>query len=146
MFSARWVPTWGRFRPGAVVEGGGGIGPPPPCNGVHSSPRPRVRTTPHRHSPHMCAFEPSKCVYSAPPPRDLLEWEGGGRGEPPPPSARTYPIHREQKNYCRMNNSAHGNVMLSAVNKECGAHMDVHMEHCVHSVWHAPKAPKNAFP
>ena len=31
--------------------------------------------------------------------------------------AGTYPIHREQKNDWRMNNSAHGNVMLSAVNK-----------------------------
>ena len=38
-------------------------------------------------------------------------------GAPPPPLAGTYPIHREQKNYWRMNNSAHGNVMLSAVNK-----------------------------
>ena len=55
--------------------------------------------------------------------RDLLERGGGGRGrgsrargEAPPP-AGTYPIHREQKNYWRMNNSAHGNVMLLAVNK-----------------------------
>ena len=60
-----------------------------------------------------------------PPPRDLLERGGvqgrGGGGQGggvPPPPAGTYPIHREQKNYWRMNNSAHGNVMLSAVNKE----------------------------
>ena len=48
-----------------------------------------------------------------------LSGGGGGegvQGEAPPP-AGTYPIHREQKNYWRMNNSAHGNVMLSAVNK-----------------------------
>ena len=42
---------------------------------------------------------------------------GGGGGPEPPPPAGTYPIHREQKNYWRMNNSAHGNIMLSAVNK-----------------------------
>ena len=41
--------------------------------------------------------------------RDLLErgrGEGGGggsRGEAPPPVGK-YPIHREQKNYWRMNN------------------------------------------
>ena len=38
-------------------------------------------------------------------------------GGAPPPPAGTYPIHREQKNYWRMNNSAHENVILSAVNK-----------------------------
>ena len=65
---------------------------------------------------------------SPPPPGTCLSGGGGGggpgeggrgsRGEPPPPPpAGTYPIHREQKNYWRMNNSAHGNVMLSAVNK-----------------------------
>ena len=42
---------------------------------------------------------------------------GGVQGGGSPPPAGTYPIHREQKNYWRMNNSAHGNVMLSAVNK-----------------------------
>ena len=42
---------------------------------------------------------------------------GGGPGGSPPPPAGTYPIHRQQKNYWRMNNSAHGNVWLSAVNK-----------------------------
>ena len=41
---------------------------------------------------------------------------GGSRGEAPRP-AGTYPIHSEQKNYWRMNNSTHGNAMLSAVNK-----------------------------
>ena len=50
--------------------------------------------------------------------RDLLERGGrGSRGEGSPPRAGTHPIHREQKNDWRMNNSAHGNVMLSAVNK-----------------------------
>ena len=51
-------------------------------------------------------------------PRDLLERGEGGRGSrgepPPPPPAGTYPTHRETEN-CRMKNSAHGNVMLSAV-------------------------------
>ena len=55
------------------------------------------------------------------PPGTCLSGGGGGRegvqGGGPPPPAGTYPIHREQKNYWRMNNSAHGNVMLSAVNK-----------------------------
>ena len=49
--------------------------------------------------------------------RDLLERGGGGGGEVPLPPAGTYPIHREQTNYWRMNNSAHGNVMLSAIKK-----------------------------
>ena len=51
---------------------------------------------------------------------DTQEAGGGGgegvQGGAPPPSG-TYPIHSEQKNYWRMNNSAHGNAMLSAVNK-----------------------------
>ena len=51
-----------------------------------------------------------------PPPGTCLSGGGGSRGGGGP--AGTYPIHREQKNYWRMNNSAHGNVMLSAVNKE----------------------------
>ena len=42
---------------------------------------------------------------------------GGGPGGSPPPPCQNEPIHGEQKNYWRMNNSAHGNVMLSAVNK-----------------------------
>ena len=50
---------------------------------------------------------------------DLLEQGGGrgSRGEGSSPPAGTYPIHREQKSYWRMNHSAHGNVMLSDVNK-----------------------------
>ena len=45
-----------------------------------------------------------------------LAWAGcGGPGGSPP--AETYPIHREQNIYWRMNNSGHGPVMLSAVNK-----------------------------
>ena len=52
-------------------------------------------------------------------PGTCLSRGGGGSrgGGKPPPPAGTYPIHREQKNYWRMNNSAHGNVMLSAINK-----------------------------
>ena len=57
--------------------------------------------------------------------RDLLEQGGGGGGGPGeggggpggrPPPCRNIP-NPQQKNYWRMNNSAHGNVMLSAVNK-----------------------------
>ena len=46
--------------------------------------------------------------------------KGGGEGVQggAPPPAGTYLIDGEQKNYWRMNNSAHGNAMLSAVDKE----------------------------
>ena len=40
---------------------------------------------------------------------------GGPGGSPPPLPEHTQPT-RKQKIYCRMKNSAHGNVMLSAVN------------------------------
>ena len=68
-----------------------------------------------------CAAPGGAACRSLPPipPRDLLERGGGGGGGGSggrPPSG-TYPIHKEQKNYWRMNNSAYGNVMLSAVNK-----------------------------
>ena len=51
-----------------------------------------------------------------PPPLKQVPGEGV-QGGAPPPRAGTYPIHREQKNYWRINNSAHGNVVLSAVSK-----------------------------
>ena len=47
----------------------------------------------------------------SPPPVTCLSGGGGGL-------AGTYPIHRGQRNYWRMNNSARVNTMLSAVNKE----------------------------
>ena len=70
-------------------------------------------------------YHVSRKNSSAPVARDLLERggeggrgsRGGGRGSRGEPPARTYPIQREQKNYWRTNNSAHGNVMLSAVKK-----------------------------
>ena len=71
-----------------------GVPPPPPCN---------------------------------PPPRTYLSGGGGGTGEggrgsrgegspPPPPLLEHTQPPGKQKIDCRMNNSAHGNVMLSAVN------------------------------
>ena len=63
----------------------------------------------------MCVWGGGTCLSGGGGSRRGGEGVQGG-GVPPPP-AGTYPIHREQKNYWRMNNSAHGNVMLSAVNK-----------------------------
>ena len=62
---------------------------------------------------------PPLSVKNAPTPPPGTCLSGGGPGEGgrgPPPPAGTYSIHREQKNYWRMNNS-HGNSMLSAANK-----------------------------
>ena len=52
--------------------------------------------------------------FCNPPLRDLLE-RGWVPPSPPPLLEHTQPPGK-QKIYCRMNNSAHGNVMLSAVN------------------------------
>ena len=74
-----------------------------------------------RESNHTCSCVIRWCrstlLQDMLPPRDLLERGGRGGGGPGgsrPPLAGTYLIHREQKNYWRMNNSAHGGNVCPA--------------------------------
>ena len=73
----------------------------------HRTPRSSVW---HPHLVPKETLTPGTCLS-----RGGVQRRGGGGpgGSPPRPPCR----NREQKNYWRMNNSAHGNVMLSAVNK-----------------------------